>query len=114
LIELRKCSECGRENSKSAIFCIYCGADFEEKKARPSVDAEVVTEAKTMEENLIKCPSCGSSKIQFITVNESGEYNTPNACCGFLLFGPIGLLCGLTNKNISKTTRKCINCGYEF
>jgi DNA-directed RNA polymerase subunit M/transcription elongation factor TFIIS len=111
---MRKCSQCGRENHNSAIFCIYCGSDFEEKSSRPEVDAEVVNERDSLEEDLIKCPSCGSSKIQFLTINESNEYNTPNACCGFLLFGPLGLLCGLTGKNTSRTTRKCINCGYEF
>jgi rubredoxin len=109
---MRVCSECGKENKNTAIFCIYCGADFEEKSKRQTVDAEVVTDFA--ESELIVCPSCGSSKVQFITINEASEYNTPNACCGFLLFGPLGLLCGLTGQNTSKTTRKCANCGYEF
>jgi tellurium resistance protein TerD len=58
--------------------------------------------------NVIRCPRCGSSQI---SANKKGV-DAGNACCGALLFGPLGLLCGMTDSN--KVIVTCLNCGHQW
>jgi ribosomal protein L7/L12 len=62
----------------------------------------------------ITCPRCGSDNVHFITVQSSQNFDKGDACCGYLLCGPLGLLCGVKGKNENKTVRKCMNCNQEF
>lgn len=62
----------------------------------------------------ITCPKCGSDNIHFVTIQASQNFDKGDACCGFLLCGPLGLLCGVKDKTESKTVRKCMNCTNEF
>lgn len=52
------------------------------------------------------CPKCGSSHI---SANKKGVDAT-GACCGALLLGPLGLLCGVTDKVVVT----CLKCGYQW
>ena len=54
------------------------------------------------------CPRCGSSHI---SANKKGV-DAGNACCGALLFGPLGLLCGFTESN--KVLVTCLKCGHQW
>lgn len=67
-----------------------------------------------MDENnqVIKCPQCGSTNIHFATKTNGGGYSLAKGCLGGLICLP-GVLCGL-NKTTSETVRKCMNCGKEF
>lgn len=65
------------------------------------------------------CQKCGSDKCQVINeVNTSGkDFSAGKGCCGAVLLGPIGILCGACGKG-KKTTNTnywvCNNCGAKF
>ena len=56
----------------------------------------------------VTCPNCGSSQI---TAQKKG-FGGGCACCGALLFGPLGLLCGLQGAN--KVIITCLKCGHQW
>lgn len=56
--------------------------------------------------NAPRCPKCGSTHL---SSNKKGV-DAGNACCGALLFGPLGLLCGMTDKVVVT----CLKCGNQW
>ncbi len=67
----------------------------------------------------MKCPKCGSDNCQITTETTSSgtDFSFGKGCCGALLFGPIGILCGACGegKQIHSTTYwVCPNCGRKF
>ncbi len=56
----------------------------------------------------IKCPKCGSTQIYVDKKGFSGK----KACCGALLAGPFGLLCGTHKSN--KVVITCLKCKNKF
>ena len=94
------CHKCGTSNSKSNEYCTKCG-----EKLHKSED----------DEDVIRCPKCGSTQIEFVTYQASSNFSAGNACCGYFIFGPLGLLCGTVgNDEPPRTVRKCKRCGHEF
>lgn len=63
----------------------------------------------------MKCPSCGSEQIQFGTNTKGTGFSAGDACCGFIILGPLGILCGACGNDI-KTDEFwiCQNCGNKF
>lgn len=71
----------------------------------------------------VHCPKCGSDRLlsgtDVTTTTKSSGYKSGLGCLGFLMWGPLGLLCGLCGMG-SKTTTKvkdkfvCQDCGNEF
>ena len=73
--------------------------------------------------NKLCCPHCGNRELQITTENStqtSGKnYSAGQGCLGFLLFGPLGLLCGLCGQGKTTTTTAtnywiCSSCGHRF
>ncbi len=65
--------------------------------------------------NGIKCPKCGSEDIQYATNTSSGGISMFQSCCGFLLMGPLGLLCGACGSGTStEEFWVCKSCGNKF
>lgn len=63
----------------------------------------------------MKCPKCGSENIQFATRTSGSLFSASDSCCGFLLLGPLGLLCGLCGSDVSTDEFWiCRNCGKKF
>jgi len=66
------------------------------------------------------CPKCGSMNVQAISEYESETqgYGCCKGLLGYLIFGPIGWLCGLCGMGGQRTTTKvlwvCNNCGNKF
>lgn len=63
----------------------------------------------------MKCPNCGSERIQYSTHTKGGGFSFFDSCCGFLIFGPLGLLCGSCGSGV--TTDEfwiCQDCGKKF
>ena len=66
----------------------------------------------------MRCNRCGSENCQVIneTKTTGSDYSASKGCCGWILFGPLGLLCGLLNSK--KTTNQsywvCNNCGNKW
>jgi tellurium resistance protein TerD len=64
------------------------------------------TAGDNVKPNAPKCPRCGSAHLS----NNKKGMDAGNACCGALLFGPLGLLCGLTDKVVVT----CLKCGKQW
>lgn len=63
----------------------------------------------------MKCPNCGSERIQFGTNTSGTGYSAGDACCGFIFLGPLGLLCGACGSDIkTKEFWICQDCGHKF
>ncbi len=109
------CSKCGTDMG-SASYCPKCGAPAD----IPEYNAEVVGGSSSRTYGTgVKCPHCGSNNCQPMqeTNVTGGGYNAGNGCCGYLLFGPIGLLCGACGSDTKTTHRDywvCRDCGRRF
>lgn len=67
----------------------------------------------------LHCPRCGSHDIMPVSeVSTKGkDFKAGDACCGYMLCGPLGLLCGATGKGKQTTTNTywmCKGCGNKF
>lgn len=67
----------------------------------------------------MKCPKCGDDNCQIITETKTKgkDFSASKGCCGAILFGPIGILCGACGKG--KTIQStaywvCSQCGHKF
>lgn len=67
----------------------------------------------------MKCPKCQSENCTIINeVTTTGkDFSASKGCCGAVLFGPIGILCGACGKG--KQTQNtnywvCNDCGFKF
>lgn len=65
------------------------------------------------------CPKCGSNDLMTIseTSTKGKNFDGGSACCGVLLLGPIGLLCGAMGKGKQTNTTTywlCKGCGNKF
>ena len=80
-----------------------------------TVKKEIVVVNKR-DDDVVKCPKCGSKQVEFVTSTNGKGVSSTKVCCGYVLLGPLGAICGLSGagKTQSKTVRKCKNCGYEF
>ena len=65
----------------------------------------------------MKCPKCGSENTQYVAVHHSGSSGSfTDACCGMMIFGPIGILCGLCGAcpGFTDDYWVCHSCGKKF
>ena len=63
----------------------------------------------------MKCPFCGSEHVQYVSHTTRTNFGGLQACCGFLLMGPLGLLCGLCGQSESTSEYwVCHDCGNTF
>ena len=129
---MKKCPFCGRMNNEDASFCNGCGRDINSHDAKTY---NPITEAMLHYDEIaampkykrIHCPRCGCNNLQ-ATVETStsvrttgSSYSGTKGCLGWLLFGPVGLLCGsigqkqrmnVDTKNINYWV--CSECGNKF
>lgn len=68
---------------------------------------------------ILRCPRCGNGDLIPIseTSTQGKNFDAGNACCGYLLCGPLGLLFGASGKGkqtITTTYWLCKCCGYKF
>lgn len=61
---------------------------------------------ENVKSNTPRCPKCGSTHL---SSNKKGV-DAGNACCGAILFGPLGLLCGVSHKVVVT----CLKCGNQW
>jgi phage FluMu protein Com len=66
--------------------------------------------------NVARCPKCGSTNIQVVSQMKTKGFGCGKGCCGAILLGPFGWLCGLCGmgEGKSKITRVCAACGKQF
>ena len=75
--------------------------------AAPRVAAVPVT-THVQDDGQARCPKCGSTSIQ----GERAGFGAGKGCCGWIMLGPIGLLCGACGKN--KMYSHCLRCGHKW
>lgn len=89
----------------------------EPKKVMGIVPKKYVEREK--DDVLLKCPRCGNRDVQVIqeTSTSGKDYSATSGCCGWIFFGPIGLLCGSCGKGKQMKTTSywlCNKCGNKF
>ena len=63
----------------------------------------------------MKCPKCGSERIQFGTNTSGGGFSFSDACCGSIILGPLGVLCGACGSDTrTEEFWICQDCGNKF
>jgi len=67
----------------------------------------------------MRCPSCGNNNCSIITETETHgkDFSAGKGICGWLIFGPIGVLCGACGEGRQTSTKAywvCPHCGYKF
>ena len=69
------------------------------------------------------CPNCGNRDLQAINQTNvqthGSDFSASKGCLGFLLFGPLGILCGSCGQGKQTTTTNqtywtCNKCGHKF
>lgn len=115
------CHRCGTELDKKTEFCHKCGAKIGYKENGPRL-SELGTVEKYNKSRL-ECPNCHSTDLIPITETKTdvsgGGYGVGKGCCGWILLGPLGLLCGLCGTGVKSqsttiTSWVCRSCGHKF
>ena len=132
---MRSCPFCGRAIDDDARYCSGCCKEIDEHDEithNPITEAMlhydempvVITKRKN---GIVRCPRCGERNLH--PLNETttsvqtsgGGYSSSKGCLGWLLFGPVGLLCGglgQKQRTSVNTANKlywvCNECGFKF
>lgn len=125
------CPSCGAENPLEAKFCHMCGQSLEMGTPKQEiVDTEIVAvpaaagKVSDNAENTVDtiCPFCGAAGCQMFmrdrTTVKQSAFSFTDACCGTMIFGPLGLLCGLCGGSQkvdikNETWFACQKCGKQ-
>ncbi len=127
---LKYCKRCGEALTEDGNRCGTCGSAVTLITPDTTVDLENYLGvqsssgvAGTQKHGSVYCPKCKSQKIQTIvesnTEGKGGGYGAGKGCLGWLLLGPLGLLCGACGSETkitttSKTFFMCMDCGNKF
>lgn len=92
----------------------HTAASQVENPTATPIDKKPVTQTTTL-----RCSRCGGHDLTPITetTTTGKNFKAGDACCGYLLCGPLGLLCGATGKGKQTTSTTywlCRNCGNKF
>lgn len=114
------CNKCGKEIKDESSFCNFCGANLRDEIsiAKSSTDLHQNTNVEGF-----CCPKCGGRHLQATNKTDlktSGKnFSAGQGCLGYLLFGPLGILCGSCgqSKKVTATNSTCWvcpDCGNTF
>jgi len=139
------CNNCGQETTGTITVCCICGKDLSaptslqttethytpqhlvEPVYQPTApthfyDSQVpqvvnVPTVRIASSGIHGCIKCGSTNVTpFNSANTKSKFSFFEACCGFILFGPLGILCGMNSKikTSNQTHWMCQVCGNQF
>jgi Zn finger protein HypA/HybF involved in hydrogenase expression len=103
-----------RADSEKELFNLY-----EEDLHRRKIEQLEQEKLQQLDASLVHCPKCNGTHCRMITSTktDSTPFGLGDACCGWILFGPIGILCGLCGASSSTETKTywvCDDCGKKF
>lgn len=115
------CHKCGNENLvEGSAFCPRCGTKLQVDTSNNKTSNTIVDIKKY---GSVFCPKCKSKNLQAIVeTNTQGNgrgYGAGKGLIGYLLLGPLGLLCGACGSKAKITTTNktffiCMDCGNKF
>ncbi len=122
------CPICNHIQLASRKRCFKCGTYFDKTLEEKLKNRIVLPSAKNTNSNknsqpVFCCPNCGHKDLQVINETSSqtsgGGYSAGKGCLGYLLLGPLGLLCGSCGQSQTTTTTNrtywvCPKCGKKF
>ena len=128
--EVAVCHRCGTKIDPNIEFCYKCRAKikYKEHEARLSEPGTVEYHDGLMSNRIqphkrLECPNCHSSDLIPLSETKTdisgGGYRAGKGCCGWILLGPLGLLCGLCGTGIKSESKTitfwvCRDCGNKF
>lgn len=107
------CPKCLKEHDSSWKVCFDCAVPLILREVEIDTKEGIAVIGDVSQVNPpstcpITCPRCGSKQI--MTVKKG--YNAESGCCGAILLGPLGLLCGASDAN--KLSNVCQKCGHRW
>lgn len=112
------CRHCGAQIADDHVFCAACGARQNDEQVERTQNS-----ANTTYNEGMVCPCCGSDRVQItteaITTTAGKDFSASKGCLGYLLLGPLGVLCGACGPGKQATTTNssvwiCTVCGERF
>ncbi len=109
-----KALETERADSKKELYNLY-----EEELHRKRIENIELEKLQKLDDSLTHCPKCGGTRCRMITESKSSttSFGLGDACCGMILLGPLGILCGLCGMESTAETKTywvCQDCGNKF
>lgn len=103
-----------RADTEKEMYNLY----EEELHRRRTIEIEE-QKLEELQQMGVRCPKCNSRNCQIMVETDvnSTPFSFGGACCGNILLGPVGLLCGFCGMKTdvkTKTYYKCNSCGAKF
>lgn len=103
-----------RADTEKELYNLY-----EEECYRRRMENLEQEKLQKLDDSLVHCPKCNSTRCRMVVTSKTDvtSFEIGDACCGYVLLGPIGLLCGACGAGSSTETRsywQCADCGKKF
>lgn len=119
-----KCPYCDSDIRDDSAYCEKCGMPLNMIVKKRTVRKPVVVQPLEVEQVPgSTCPHCGAALMDCVPLvktnvtSSGGGYGFFSGCCGVILLGPLGLLCGLRKRKTTSSSQTwwvCRKCGKEF
>lgn len=128
---MKYCTNCGKQIDDGIAFCPYCGGQQPQvQQSQPQQQYQPQgpgqngpASAAPPNSGALQCPMCHSTDLipttETTTETSGGGYGAGKGCLGWLLLGPLGLLCGLCGTGVKSESKSvtywvCKSCGHKF
>lgn len=114
------CKNCGNEINNDTRYCPNCGCKNSEETIKFDMKSD---QNSVIASKGFCCPECGNENLQISTETNVQTYgksfSAGQGCLGYLIFGPLGILCGSCGQGQKTSTTNttywaCAKCGKKF